>query len=152
MAESLPIRPESLPVRVMRWIFASIIFSIVPIVIAFYTASPHLLSINSKNIAEITSVKPSLYEVLSTGSLYLVAASLAGGAVVAMIGTTGSWLWAKIIVGGTAATIVFFCASFYSNVLSTAIINQGSVGLRSIVLFATAGGTGLGAVLLTEAK
>jgi hypothetical protein len=143
---------ESLPVRVLRWIFASIIFSVVPIFIAFFTASPHLLSLKSPNIAVISSVKPSLYGVLSTGALYLVAASLAGGAVVAMIGTTGSWLWAKIIVGGTAACIVFFCASFYSNVLSSAVVDQASVGLRSMVLSIAAAITGLGAVLLAEAK
>ena len=132
--------------------FASIVFGLVPIAIAFFTATPHVLSISSKNIAEITLVKPSLYEVLSTGSLYLVAASLAGGAVVAMIGTSRSWLWAKIIDGCTAVIIVFFCASFYANVLSAAIVNQGSVGLRSIVLAITAAVTGLGAVFLAEAK
>jgi hypothetical protein len=143
---------ETLPVRVLRWIFASIIFSIIPLVIAFYTASPHVLSLKSPSIAVISSVKPSMYEVLSTGALYLVAASLAGGAVVAMIGTSGSWLWAKVIVGGTAACIVFFCASFYSNVLSSAIVDQGSVGLRSVALSIAAAITGLGAVLLAEAR
>src|SRR6185437_5229938 len=74
-----PIVSESLAVRVMRWLFASIIFSIIPIAVAYFTATPHLLSLKSPSVALISSVKPSLYGVLSTGSLFLVAASLAGG-------------------------------------------------------------------------
>jgi hypothetical protein len=142
--------PPSLPDRIIRWMFTSIVFSIIPLAIAYFSATPHLVNIATNHLVHISSVAPSLYEILSTGSLYLVAASMSGGAVVALFGTGKSWLWAKTVVGGTAASVVFFCASFYSDVLSSVTVDQDSVGVRSLILFFTAAATGLGAVFLAE--
>jgi len=93
-------------VKVLKWIFFTIIVSWTPLIAAYY------------NLYFDSHGAPSIGEITAHGEFYLVSSALCATSAGEMVGTSKEWLPIKIAAAGAAFVIIFLSVNGYAKAIN----------------------------------